>query len=210
MLAINLDDAGYDEVEANENGKFTPLVPGNYVCKILNAAITNLNPRESEQLVLAVDIVEGEFTNYFRKAYEHYKAKGDNAVWSWRAIFKRYIFAGGGGGKKITPSFKSLLTCIEKSNPKFKLERKNFRSESLKNLFCGFSFEETETNNGKTVVKVQFPMTIDKAREKISKPPKSADSQKENKADTKSGEPFDSGGDDIFDGTPLDEDNLPF
>lgn len=103
---------GYDESPAY-TGEGQALPAGKYICEIKGAKVVN-NTRGSSQLVLQIDIAEGDYKNYYSDLYSaDLERIGSNAKWRNGGLFRQ-----GWEGKSL-PYFRGLMTCIEKSNDGF-------------------------------------------------------------------------------------------
>ena len=60
---------GYDEAEAF-TGEFKQLPPGGYICMI-KKAVVELNKQGNEQLVLFLDVADGEYKDIFQTQYNN-------------------------------------------------------------------------------------------------------------------------------------------
>lgn len=121
---------GYDESPAY-TGESTALPAGKYICEIKGAKVVD-NTRGSAQLVLQLDIAEGDYKGYYSNVYaadlERY---GSKAKWRNGGLFRQ-----GWEGKSL-PYFHGLMTCIEKSNDGYKW---NWDEKTLKGKKIGVLF----------------------------------------------------------------------
>lgn len=102
----------YDKVQVGGGGKSLP--PGGYVCRILKAKLTQTKSTNLPMVEAIVDIIDGEYEQYFSKRYEDNKAKhGKDAKFPNNAIVRVVAIDADGNTKK---QFKSFCTCIEESN----------------------------------------------------------------------------------------------
>lgn len=100
---------GYDESPAY-TGESQALPAGKYICEIKNAKVVK-STRGIEQLVLQLDIAEGDYKNYYSDLYAaDLERSGSKAKWRNGGLFRQ-----GWEGKSL-PYFHGLMTCIEKSN----------------------------------------------------------------------------------------------
>ena len=98
---------GYDEAMAY-TGEVQSLPKGKYVCVIKQVA-TQESKNRNLQLVILYDIAEGEYKDFYKKAFESDKARnGANA--KWHGVFKQNM-----EGKGL-PWLKGIITAIERSN----------------------------------------------------------------------------------------------
>lgn len=131
---------GYDEVQINEPSKQLPA--GNYICKILNVEET-FSKKSQPILIVSVDIAEGEYKDFFKKAYQENK----DAQKKWPIGGRKYTLIEDANGM-ATEQYKKFLVYTEKSN--------NFQIDwardwdQLKGKLIGASFrrEQFLGNNG--------------------------------------------------------------
>lgn len=104
---------GYNESPAY-TGESQALPAGKYICEIKGAKVVKNTSSGTEQLVLQLDIAEGDYKNYYSDAYAADLVKnGSKAKWRNGGLFRQ-----GWEGKSL-PYFHGLMTCIEKSNNGF-------------------------------------------------------------------------------------------
>ena len=121
---------GYDNAQAY-TGEITSLPAGKYVCKIEGARDT-VTQTGKRQLVLMLDIAEGEYEGYFSAAYKRSQSNyGKDAKWSNGGLYRQ-----GYEGKQL-PWFKGLMTAIEAWNAGY---RWNWDESTLKGKFIGIVF----------------------------------------------------------------------
>ena len=99
--------AGYDEAETY-TGEYEgpgPLPAGLYVCQIKGATTETIKGKE--YLVIAFDIIDGDYAGYYQAAYN--MDTRDNK--KWKGVHRQ-----GTEGSSL-PFFKGLIASIEKSNP---------------------------------------------------------------------------------------------
>lgn len=180
---------GYDEAQAF--GEFETLPAGGYKCIIKKVACEKTTAGK-EFLKLAIDILEGEFKDFFQKKFDN-DTREDR---KWSGVWT--VFTEGYNPGTTNPKFKGLITSVEASNSKFKF---NFDEQTLVNKKVGIVFreEEFEGYDGQvhTSTKPFFAVSCDKAEEaKIPNPKKV----------TQKGEAFD----DFTTASAADNDDLPF
>ncbi len=203
-MGINLNDRGYNDVQASNPGEFTKLPAGGYVCRIINAELSN-SKAGNLMLVLSVDIAEGEFQNFFKNATDAARKFNPDKKWDNSGIYRQLVFDKSG---RVASFFKGLITCIERSNPKRKINIADFEPASLCGLFCGFVFayEEYQRRDGDIAeaIHIKFPKSYDDICDGNFKVP---DTKKfERPVAPPSGIPNDD-----FDGVPVDpNDDIPF
>ena len=147
------------------DGSFERLPAGGHVCRILKAWVETTR-NGSEQLVLALDIAEGNFAGYYKKQFESKKASDPNAKWT--CLFKQFALGTDG---QTNPYFKGLLKSIEESNAGYKW---NWQEMSLANKLVGMIFreEEFEASDGsiKTTIRPAFPRSVERIRNGVDVP----------------------------------------
>lgn len=121
---------GYDESPAY-TGESQALPAGKYICEIKGAKVAKTSGG-TEQLILQLDIAEGDYKGYYSSAYaadlERY---GTKAKWRNGGLFRQ-----GWEGNSL-PYFHGLMTCIEKSNNGYKW---NWEEKTLKGKRIGVLF----------------------------------------------------------------------
>ena len=193
-MAINLNDYGWEKVEAKTHGEYYHVPPVAYVCKIIDARLENVKDK-GLMLALDVDIAEGDYAGYFARF-----KRGEN--WDFNAQFKRYVMK---TDRKITSTFKGLIKSLEKQNASFSCDVDNFDEKSLIGLTCGFTFAEREYfgRDGRiySAPTIKFPCNADDVRAgKVEVPP--ADKVSEEKKTAQLSKEFE--------GAKVDDDDLPF
>ena len=155
---------GFDKAAAYD-GSGERLPAGGYICKILKARC-EYTQNGSEQLVLALEIAEGEFAGFAKRQFESRKANNPNATWP--CTFKQFTLGTDG---QTNPFFKGLLKSIEESNAGYKW---NWQEATLANRLIGMIFreEEFEASDGtiKTVVRPAFPRSVERIRNGVDVP----------------------------------------
>ena len=195
-----IDLKGYENVQAVTPGEFSKLPAGGYVCRIIQADITK-SQAGNIMLVLCLDIAEGDFNGYFRDSTQRLKTFRADSKWDNSGIYRQLIFDRDGNTSRF---FKGLLSCVEKSNPSFKLNPHAFDEKSLLGLKigCVFAEEEYSKRDGSTGsrVVVKFPKSVDDIRQgnfNVPEPKKlSAAPNVQEK--------------DVLDGTPVPDFDVPF
>ena len=155
---------GFDKAAAYD-GSGERLPAGGYICKILKARC-EYTQSGSEQLVLALDIMEGDFAGFAKRQFESRKANNPNATWP--CIFKQFTLDREG---QTSPYFKGMLKSIEESNAGYKW---NWQEATLANKMIGMIFREEEflAQDGtiKTAVKPAFPRSVERIRNGVDVP----------------------------------------
>ncbi len=121
---------GYDESPAY-TGESQALPAGKYICEIKGAKVVK-NAKGSEQLVLQLDIAEGDYKNYYSSIYAA-DLERDSSKAKWR---NGGLFRQGWEGKSL-PYFRGLMKCIEKSNDGYTW---NWDEKTLKGKKIGVLF----------------------------------------------------------------------
>ena len=142
----------YENVEAKGTGDFTPLKLGGHVCVIKNCYVGETTTFK-EQLILELDIAEGEQKDYFQKQFDSDSRKDKK----WGCIYRQL------SEPENVEYFKGLITSIEKSNPGYVW---NWDEKTLINKKIGgvFGLEEYINQKGevKTLTKCVHVRSIDK------------------------------------------------
>jgi hypothetical protein len=130
---------GYDETEVFTEYKTIP--PGGYICRINGAKIEKTQQSQKEVLILAFDIAEGEYKDYYSEQFIRKSANATSEV-KWPGTYRQLT-----EGKSL-PFFKGLITAIENSNPGYTW---NWDEKTLKGKLFGGVFGQEEyqkQNNG--------------------------------------------------------------
>lgn len=143
---------GYEEAQAI-TGEYERLEAGGYICKIVSAK-EEKSKSGKRMLVLALDILEGDKKDYFKKRFD--ENTNPDKKWSAGAIYRQML-----EGEKSAGFLKGLMTSLEASNDGFKW---NWDEKKLKDLKCGaiFGEEEYEKMDGSigTSTKIKFIRTV--------------------------------------------------
>ena len=149
---------GYDKAAAYD-GSFDRLPAGGYVCRIMKAWVER-TPNNSEQIVLALDIAEGDYAGYFRKVYDDKKTSNPSV--KWPCMFRQFTLGTDG---QTNPFFKGMLKSVEDSNMGYAW---NWQESSLQNKTIGMIFreEEFEAPDGsiRVSIKPAFPRNTQRIR----------------------------------------------
>lgn len=196
-----IDLKGYEDVQAVTPGEFPKLPAGGYVCQILHAELTK-SKADNPMLVLFIDIAEGDFAGYFKDSSSRVKSFRSDSKWDNSAIYRQLIFDKGGNTSRF---FKGLITCIEKSNPNFKINPRAFDEQRLRGLLIGCLFAEEEYERRDATIGtrlfIKFPKTVDDIHSgnftvpELKKLPATAPATPKQ---------------DDWSGTPVDNDDIPF
>jgi len=155
---------GYEKAAAYD-GSNERLPAGGYICRILKAWVET-TMSGSEQLVLALEISEGEYTGYFNRQYTSRLENKPKA--KWPCVFKQFTLNTEG---ETNPFFKGMIKSIEESNNGYKW---NWQEAGLQNKMIGMIFreEEFEAMDGtiKTTVRPAFPRSVQRIRNGVEIP----------------------------------------
>ena len=126
---------GYDEIQAYRS--FEKLPVGGYVTKIQNVRFMEGKNGNSDMIILAFDIIEGEHKDYFKKQFESLTAEDKK----WKGTFTIYYPKDDGSEKDewTKRSFKTIMEDIETSNPGYAW---NWDENTLKGKEIGIIFGE--------------------------------------------------------------------
>lgn len=142
MRAIN----NWENVKASAD--FTALPAGGYVCKIQGAKIRTFEGKNGsfERLEVAVDIVEGEYKDYFRRDFDSQNTEDKK----WRGVLRLYVPSGDGSDQDnwSMAKLKRFVNDVEDSNPGYHWD---WEESKLKGKLVGLTFRREEWEyNGKT------------------------------------------------------------
>jgi hypothetical protein len=178
---------GYEKTEAF-TGEYETLVPGGYICKILQVKAEDKN--YGTLLRIGFDIIEGEHKDFYKRLFERKKLENSDA--KWQGMYYQTI------KESDLKYFKGFIAAIEASNNSYKW---NWDEASLKGkLFGGvFGQEEFLGNDGevKLSTKCRWVRSVEQVKKGIQIP-----------EIKKLNESFQSGFTPIADGD--NEDDLPF
>jgi hypothetical protein len=141
---------GYDEAETI-TGDFTPLPPGGYICRIINAEDAK-SKSGREMLILNLDIVYGEYKDYFKRLYNS-NPNNNN----WPCVYRQMVDENGIG------FFKGLIACIEKSNAGYtwNWDEKTLIGKLIGGLFGREEYLNPGKNEYRWATKIMYPKTVD-------------------------------------------------
>lgn len=183
------------ERAAAYDGSFERLPAGGYVCKIMKAWCETTN-NGSEQLVLALEIAEGNYAGFIKKQYDGKKSSNPSAAWP--CIFKQFALGTDG---QTNPFFKGMIKSIEESNTGYVW---NWQEATLANKMIGMIFreEEFEAQDGsiKTTVRPAFPRSVQRIRNGVEVPEIRRLNKPTSYANSMQNAGF----------TPVDDEGLPF
>jgi len=133
---------GYDETKAYGSG-MEQLPKGGYVCKIMKASVES--GQYGEQLVIALDIAEGDFKDYYANEYRNQ----DREDKKWHGNYYLSIPTDDGSEKDgwTKRKFKTFTNAVEDSNSGYAW---NWDETTLKGkLFGGLFIEKERIYQGK-------------------------------------------------------------
>lgn len=189
--------------EAPKKG-FAMLPEGAYVCGIKNVKIDGKEP--DQQIVLRLDIIEGEWAGYYTKRYNHDKDNADKYDAKYKGDFRIQI-PNEDNPKRQHPEWdlKTLnnsIWCIEQSNPGFHFDGDTDHIGQLKGKIVGINVRGGSFN-GIEYTQIGKLEVADDVRNGIVKPMK-------RKADRMAGADPAPAATDPSGFTPVDTDDLPF
>lgn len=143
MKAFN----GYEpKYQAPGGNNFDPLPAGAYVGRIYGAKA------DEQALTLQVDVVEGEFAQYFHKRFD--ADKDSTYGQKYKGTFRLSIPNGDGNDDWKIRAFNSSIGAIELSNPGYKWD---WNEAGLKGKAIGLNVREREWEmNGNTGVTTEI------------------------------------------------------
>ena len=136
----------WNEVKAPT--EYVELPAGGYVCKIMGAKVETYSSRNGdsfEKLVVAIDIIEGDFANYYA---ENYRAQQGEK--KWKGNISYYIPADDGSEKDEYSKriLKGFTEAVETSNTGYSWD---WDENKLKGKKVGIIFRREEwAYNGKS------------------------------------------------------------
>ena len=144
----------YDNAEKYTEGR--RLEAGGYICKIINVK-EQVSKNGNEMLVLAFDIAEGEFKDFYKEGYE----KNTSEDKKWRGNF--YMMVPPEDAERDNwqlRRFKTNISKFEESNNGYHFDWEH--PEKLKGLLIGMVFGEEEyvANDGSNRLATK-PMKIE-------------------------------------------------
>lgn len=135
----------YEGFKSEASGKKYPMLPaGAYVAGIKNVKIDGKEP--DQQLVLRLEVIEGEYAGYYTKRYEH-DSQGAGFDQQYQAKYKgdlRIQIPNPDNTMRNHPewdvrTFNNAIYCIEQSNPGFKWD---WDENKLKGKTVGINVRE--------------------------------------------------------------------
>lgn len=160
----------YEGFKAEASGTSYPMLPvGAYVAEIKNVKIEGNEP--DQQLILRLDIVEGEFTGYYTKRYEFdvgRNAANHQYATKYKGDFRLNI--PNPDAKRDHPEwdikgFNNMVYCVQESNPGYKW---GWNEVTLKGLKVGINVR-AGTYNGNPYTTIGRLETVDDVRKGVCK-----------------------------------------
>ena len=151
-----------------------PMLPaGAYVCGIKNVKIDGTEP--DRQIVLRLDIIEGEYAAYYTKRYEHDSQSGGKFEAKYKGDFRIQI-PDENNAKRQHPEWdlrtlNNSIWCIETSNPGFHWDGDTDHIGQLKGKVVGINVREG-VYNGNVYTQIGRLENADDVRKGIVKPMK--------------------------------------
>lgn len=141
---------GYDQAESRQFAQNDKPPAGPYIMRILSAAEAKSREKNRPMLVLCLDIAQGQYSNNFRKLYDIFKSKKDDA--KWPLVHRRCT------DDNQLEYFKGDIKAIEESNEGFIFD---FNEKSLNGKLVGAMLREKEIGvnqdgSMRTVLEVAF------------------------------------------------------
>lgn len=138
--------SNWENVKASAD--FTALPAGGYVCKIQGAKICTFDGKNGsfERLEVAVDIVEGEYKDHFRRDFDSQNTEDKK----WRGVLRLYVPSGDGSEQDnwSAAKLKRFISDVEDSNPGYHWD---WDEKKLKGKLVGLTFRREEWEyNGKS------------------------------------------------------------
>lgn len=128
--------ANWENVQASSG---TQSLPANgYVCRIINTQIA-VNANGSQMLKVAIDIAEGEYKDFYRKAFE----RNTYAVKKWGGVLTIFLPSGDGSDTDMSNQrrLKTLTEAVEQSMPGYKWD---WDETKLAGKLVGMLFRDEE------------------------------------------------------------------
>lgn len=146
----------WEETQAYD-GESVSIQPGAYICRVVGMREEKTRTGR-DMVVLAFDIAEGEYENYYKKRFEKEKESNDKA--KFKGSYRVLPLTKDG---KTNPFYKGLITAIEKSNNL--ILQNEFGENELKGKLFGGLFGREEYEQGKWYTKLVSIRTVEAIRE---------------------------------------------
>lgn len=164
----------FEGFKSEASGNSYPMLPvGAYVCEIKNVKIDGKEP--DQQLILRLDIVEGEFSGYYTKRYEHdagRSAERHDYHTKYKGDFRIQIPNEDNKKREHIEwdirNFNGAIWCIEQSNDGYKW---NWDEKTLKGKLVGINVR-AGTFNGNPYTQIGRLEPVGDVRKGICKPMK--------------------------------------
>lgn len=127
---FDFDTENWNNTDSLQEGEFVRLPAGGYVCVVLNASIEK-SQQGNLQLILTLDIAEGDFVGTFKDSSRPPK-------------YFKPLFIGKEKDKRISPYFKGLIQNFITSNPTFKFNGGKFDERNLIGKRIGMIFRDEQ------------------------------------------------------------------
>ena len=165
----------YEGFKSEKSGNSFPMLPvGAYVCEIKNVKLDGTEP--DQQLILRLEIVEGDFTNYFTNRYNHDMNRNAGqqryGVTKYKGDFRLNV-PNPANTKREHPewdvsAFNNMVYCVQTSNPGYEW---NWDETTLKGKKVGINVR-AGTYNGNPYTQIGKLETVDDVRKGVCKPMK--------------------------------------
>lgn len=155
----------WNEIEPVEAGEFKNLVPGAYICKIMDVRENKNEQTGNTSLKVSVDICEGEYKDFFQKQYDNNTLS--ERKWSSSAI--KYVSF----KEDSIKYFKGFITAVENTSKKqLKVQAgKELDYEQFKGFKVVGVFGYEEWKNDKNEIKLSIKLTSFRSLDKINEIP---------------------------------------
>ena len=136
----------FEGFKSEERAKKFPMLPaGTYVAAIKNVKIDGDEP--DQQLVLRLDIIEGDWAGYYTKRYENDRQNAQNFEAKYKGDLRIQI-PNPENSYRSHPewdirTFNNMMYCIEQSNPGYKWD---WKEAGLKGKTVGINVREGTYN----------------------------------------------------------------
>lgn len=132
----------YNGFEAKKNSGFATLPPaGAYVAEIMGVRTEKAYDNIHDQLVLMLDIVEGEYAGRYMEIFNDQKSRFGDSV-KFKGVFKMVTPIEGDEAWRKS-QFEGNLWCVEQSNPGYHWD---WDETKLKGKKVGISVRESSYN----------------------------------------------------------------
>ena len=165
------------KAEENKNESYGQLPAGPYVGGVQNEKIDGVSP--DQWLVLRLDVIEGEYTGYFTKRYQHDSQMGGMYPAKYKGDYKIRIPNPNSSSQYPESDirrFNDMIYRIESSNPGFHWDGDETK---LKGKVVGFSMQDDEYNGNQftRIARLETANDVRNGIVKVMKPRKRQDQQ---------------------------------